>query len=84
MIPHLVSGMTGTDFPSPFGDPPGVGLFSPTQNVIWALINLIIGYLLYRVGKVSSKNPITILLLFIGLAICAFICAAIFGNNPNL
>jgi len=83
-IPHMVSGMTGQEFPSPFGDPPGVGLSSPTQNVIWALINLVVGYLLVRAGKVSSKNTITMVLMFIGISICALMCASTFGTNPNL
>jgi len=83
-IPHLISGMTGQEFPSPFGDPPGIGLSSPTQNVIWALINLVIGYLLFRVSRVSSKNIISTALVFIGVAICAFMCASSFGSNPNL
>jgi len=84
VIPHLVSGMTGQDFPSPFGDPPGVGLSSPVQNVVWAMINLILGYLLYRAGKLSSKNIIATILLFVGIAICALMCASTFGNNPNI
>jgi len=34
-IPHLVSGVTGHPFQSPFAHPPGQGLSSATVNVLW-------------------------------------------------
>ncbi|OSY89326.1 hypothetical protein WH52_01415 [Tenacibaculum holothuriorum] len=84
VIPHLVNGVSGQEFPSPFGAPPGVGLSSPIQNVIWALMNMVIGYLLYRVSKIDSKNIIGTILMFVGIAVCALMCANSFGSNPNL
>jgi hypothetical protein len=38
--------------PTPFAHPRGKGLSSPTVNVVWALFNPVIGYILFRVGKV--------------------------------
>jgi len=50
-IPHLVSGVSGRPFQSPFANPPGEGLSSSTVNAIWGFVNLVIGYLLIvRVG----------------------------------
>jgi hypothetical protein len=34
-IPHLVSGVMGSPFQSPFAKPPGEGLSSSTVNVLW-------------------------------------------------
>ncbi len=55
-VPHFVHGVSGDSFPSPFATPPGKGLSSPTVNVLWGLLNLIIGYFLYRGGKISQDN----------------------------
>jgi hypothetical protein len=66
-IPHFVQGISGNSFPSPFSNPPGKGLSSPTLNVIWGLINLIIGYILLRVGKVTQNNKWSLLSFFIGV-----------------
>jgi len=68
-IPHLVNGISGNPFPSPFSNPPGKGLSSPMTNVIWALINLIIGYLLFRFSRINTKNKLALLTFFLGFAI---------------
>ena len=34
-VPHLVSGLMGRPFQSPFAKPPGEGLSSSTVNVLW-------------------------------------------------
>ena len=66
-VPHFVQGISGHSFPSPFSNPPGEGLSSPTINVVWGLINLIIGYILLRVGKVSSRSRWNLLIFFLGI-----------------
>ena len=66
-IPHFVHGISGDSFPSPFAHPPGKGLSSPTVNVVWGLANLVIGYILLRVGKVSQANKWSLLVLFAGI-----------------
>ena len=66
-VPHFVQGVSGHSFPSPFSNPPGEGLSSPTINVVWGLINLVIGYILLRVGKVSSQNRWNLLIFFLGI-----------------
>ena len=50
-VPHFVHGISGKKFQSPFASPPAVGESSPLVNVIWGLVNFIIGYaLIYGVG----------------------------------
>lgn len=45
-IPHLVHGISGQPFQSPFASPPTVGLSSPMVNVLWGFVNIVIGYVL--------------------------------------
>jgi hypothetical protein len=67
VVPHFVNGISGNGFPTPFANPPGKGLSSPLTNVLWALFNLIIGYLLFRASKISSKRIMALIVFFIGI-----------------
>ncbi|MGA3035596.1 MAG: hypothetical protein ABSD70_20110, partial [Terracidiphilus sp.] len=56
-VPHLVNGVSGRAFQSPFAKPPGQGLSSSTVNVLWGFFNLIVAYvLILRVGSFSVHN----------------------------
>ncbi|WP_314503730.1 nitroreductase family deazaflavin-dependent oxidoreductase [uncultured Microbacterium sp.] len=55
-VPHGVSGVQGRPFPSPFGNPPGVGMSSPPVNVAWSAANAIAGALLLRGGVRSPAE----------------------------
>lgn len=67
-VPHFVHGTSGNRFPTPFADPPGKGLSSATVNVLWALFNLIVGYFLFRFGRVASGGYIALIAFFAGIA----------------
>ena len=67
-VPHFVQGVSGNKFPSPFTNPPGRGLSSPMVNVIWALFNVLVGYILLRIGQVDSDNVPSLIVFFIGVA----------------
>jgi hypothetical protein len=68
VVPHFVQGISGDRFPTPFAHPPGKGLSSSTTNVIWALVNLVVGYILFRVGKVSRGDNSALVIFFVGIA----------------
>jgi uncharacterized membrane protein len=68
VVPHFVQGISGDRFPTPFAHPPGKGLSSPTVNVVWSLFNLVVGAILFRVGKVSSGDDSAVLVFFAGIA----------------
>jgi hypothetical protein len=56
-VPHLVSGVCGSAFQSPFASPPGQGLSSARVNVLWGFFNLVVGYLLIcRVGEFNLRK----------------------------
>jgi uncharacterized membrane protein len=67
VVPHFVHGISGDRFPTPFAHPPGRGLSSPTVNVAWAWLNLIVGYVLFRAGEVSPENYASLLVLLAGI-----------------
>lgn len=67
VVPHFVHGISGDPFPTPFAHPPGKGLSSPTVNVVWALFNLAIGYILFRAGGVSRGGNLAPVVFFAGI-----------------
>jgi hypothetical protein len=69
VVPHFVHGISGDKFPTPFAKPPGQGLSSPLVNTLWALANLIAGFLLFRTGRISSGDNLSLIIFFAGIAI---------------
>lgn len=64
-IPHLMNGLSGNRFPTPFAKPHGKGLSSPLLNVLWAFFNIaILGTILFFNGR--SFSPANALCMFAG------------------
>jgi hypothetical protein len=74
-IPHLVNGVSGRAFQTPFASPPGEGLSSSIVNVIWGFFNLVVGYLLVaEVGAFDARDLAHVGALALGaLAISVFL-----------
>jgi hypothetical protein len=81
VVPHFFHGISGDRFPTPFARPPGRGLSSPTINVLWALINLIVGYSLFRLGKISPENTLTMILFLAGITAIGLILSVRFAQK---
>jgi len=80
-VPHLVSGMMGRPFQSPFAKPPGEGLSSSTVNVLWGFFNAVIGYLLVlRVGDFNVRSTSNVLAPAIGALLIGLFSARHFGQ----
>ena len=80
-VPHLVNGVSGSPFQSPFATPPGEGLSSATVNVLWGFFNLVVGYLLVcRVGAFSLRRTPHVVTLGVGLLSIAIMGARAFGR----
>ena len=80
-VPHFVSGVCGDRFPSPFANPPGKGLSSPTVNVLWGLFNLAVGYALVgRVGQFDLRKTSHVLVLGVGVLLMSVMLAHAFGR----
>ena len=88
-IPHVVSGLTGRPFQSPFAKPAGQGLSSSTVNVLWGVLNLAIAYaLICRVGDFSLRSTADAVSLGLGFLLIGLFAARHFGrlhggNSPG-
>jgi hypothetical protein len=80
-IPHFVNGVSGSPFQSPFASPPGEGLSSSTVNVLWGLLNLLIGYLLVgRVGRFEHRRKLHVLVFGLAFVMMSIMLSRAFGR----
>lgn len=80
-VPHLVSGLMGRPFQSPFAKPPGQGLSSSTVNALWGVFNLMVGYVLVcRVGDFDLRNTPDVAALGLGILLLSVFAARHFGR----
>lgn len=84
VVPHFVHGISGDRFPTPFAHPPGKGLSSPTLNVVWALLNLFVGYFLSRIGRLASGNDLGLLLFFFGISVLSTASSLRFSKKETM
>jgi hypothetical protein len=82
-VPHFVQGISGDGFPTPFADPPGEGLSSPLVNVLWSLFNLVVGYVLFRVGKVASGGELALVIFFAGIVAISTMLSVHFAKKQT-
>ena len=83
VVPHFVNGISGNAFPTPFANPPGQGLSSPLTNVLWALINLLVGYLLFRVSRINSKSKLGLVIFFVGIIFISIMSSIVFMDKAK-
>ena len=81
VVPHFFHGVSGDPFPSPFANPPGKGLSSPLVNVLWGLFNLLVGYVLLRASKLTTKNHYGMLVFFLGIVAISVQLAIVFADK---
>jgi hypothetical protein len=79
-VPHFTNGVSGRPFPTPFASPPGKGLSPSWVNVLWGLLNVLIGYLLvYRVGSFNPRSTPDVFVLGIGALLMAVMLSRAFA-----
>ena len=79
-VPHIVSGVMGRGFPSPFAKPPGKGLSSATVNLLWGYANLVVSYVLIcRVGRFDVRDTADAAALALGMVLLGLMLARHFG-----
>jgi hypothetical protein len=80
-IPHVVNGLMGRPFQSPFAKPSGEGLSSSTVNVVWGFANLVVAWLLIcRVGAFDLHSTADAAALGLGMLLLALPLARHFGR----
>jgi hypothetical protein len=80
-VPHFVAGVMGEPFQSPFAKPSGQGLSSSTVNVLWGVLNLVIGYaLIFHVGDFDLRRRSDAISLGVGMLAIGLLSARLFGR----
>ena len=54
-LPHLICGLKGEPFPTPFAKPHGIGNSSPLINFFWGSFNLLAGIVLMFCHPLESS-----------------------------
>ena len=80
-VPHLVAGVSGSPFQTPFASPPGQGLSSSVVNVLWGAFNLLMAYLLLcRTGNFDLRRTKHMVPFGLGALVMAIQLARAFGR----
>ena len=80
-IPHFIHGVSGKKFPTPFARPLVKGESSPLVNVIWGVVNFLIGYaLVFGVGQFQFGFSLDALMLILGGIVLSMVMALILGR----
>jgi hypothetical protein len=80
-LPHLINGISGRAFQSPFAKPPGKGLSSSTVNVLWGFFNLVVAWLLLvKQGDFNIHDIGQVAALGAGILAMSIMLALSFGR----
>lgn len=74
--PHFIAGVSGRAFQTPFAKPPFRGLSSPGVNMLWALFNLGLAYvLLVVVGALDPRRVLHVAFAATGFGLWSLLIA---------
>jgi hypothetical protein len=79
-VPHLVCGVSGMPFPSPFAKPSGIGDSPPLVNFWWGFANLFAGLYLLTRHPVSVELSADFAVFLLGVAALGTFSALHFGK----
>ena len=82
-LPHLISGLRGDKFPTPFAKPSGIGNSSPLCNFLWGAFNLIIGCDLWSVAQFMIGLNSETFVFFVGFIFMGIFSSLHFGRVRN-
>jgi len=80
-VPHYVNGISGNRFPTVFSKPRGIGLSGPVTNVLWAMVNMNIGYSLAKHGHLTSGHSALVWCMFGGVALAGVLLGKRFQHK---
>jgi hypothetical protein len=80
-LPHLINGISGSAYQTPFAKPLGRGLSSSTVNILWGYFNLAAAYLLIvRVGRFDLDHTSHVFAVGAGMLLISLLLARTFGR----
>ncbi|MEZ4380697.1 MAG: hypothetical protein R3A79_05090 [Nannocystaceae bacterium] len=81
-LPHLLHGVCGYPFPTPFARPRGIGLSPPRTNVLWGGANFAAACaLLFGVGELRFGANVDTVAVFAAGAAAALLISASAGRS---
>lgn len=79
-VPHLVCGLQGKPFPTPFAKPAGIGFSSPVVNFVWGFANLALALILLARQPFALGSGADLGSFLIGNLVIGLFCARHFGK----
>lgn len=79
-VPHVVAGLMGIPFPTPFAKPHGVGNSPPVVNFLWGFLNLLIGAFLWSLYPVHVGLFPGFIVLLLGALLIGIFLSLHFGK----
>ncbi|MFI3262790.1 MAG: hypothetical protein R3Y26_07760 [Rikenellaceae bacterium] len=80
-LPHIIPGIHGKPFYSPFAKPPVKGKSSAVVNVLWGFVNIVAAYVLFIETDLDLHNYIHGIGFLLGILITSLTLAITFGAN---
>lgn len=80
-LPHLLHGISGNRFPSPFDKPHGKALSSPTKNVIWAFINFSLLLVILHFNRHTFSELFALVMLVGAFVMAMFLSRYFVGRD---
>jgi len=79
-VPHLVAGLQGRKFPTPFAIPATIGYSSALTNMFWGVFNAVVGLLLVSAAPVAIGMNASCISVLLGAAVVGIFIAKHFGR----
>ncbi len=80
-LPHIIPGVHGKPFYSPFASPPAKGKSSAVVNVLWGFFNIVVAYILFVATEINLRDVAQGVGFLLGILITSLILAITFGAN---
>ncbi len=79
-LAHFSHGISGEQFPAPFGFALGDGFPEHLSNVLWGFLNLVLGYSLFVRVEVFTRGVRSKIVFFAGILAMGIILSYIFSH----
>jgi hypothetical protein len=80
-LAHFSHGISGEQFPAPFGFALGTGFLQHLSNVLWGFLNIVLGYNLFVHGRVSEGDWPRRTAFFAGILVMGVFLAYVFSRR---
>lgn len=79
-LAHFTHGISGEQFPAPFGYALGSGFPEHLSNVLWGFLNMVLGYSLFTRSKIFSQGLAGKVVFFAGVLTMGIFLSYVFSR----